>query len=591
MRFLNALWLILLSFASVTVLAQWPPDAAAIFADGIIWELVERDRQGTSPAYTNSTRTIRVYVAEEDDWQSFDFPEDIPSVYSLTMQSDGMIRIIARPDNDFWGMSDIRNFHERHFKPQNVILLDPATGTYTLAPTVCEGLVPQDPPGTDGSWVVTFRDNAYMDPMLCQTQTGEMREILPQGLGREASTGHSVSPRAFQAPDGETIVLIGYPPGQFKSDVYAYHLKGDTWTYLGQDMYDGVSPSVCDWVSNTQGLLCSSFHVSGRSTNTRYSKFDTTQPHSLELIFSAWGPETLIRTASPPQFIAFSSDDYSTELSGGGMLGEHSPCTITYYSAQWHIQRVVGYECVPLYQDDATSVLYYQRDNHVYFLSVDERESAESKLWQIDLSSPEASPKLLYTAEIEGILSSSRDGRYVVLLTHKNGVVNFPLWDVPTLCCIPPGRVFTIIDTQTAEVIHQSDAASIFTQSQVWWLDDRTMLTGSGARQITFYDDHIDIVIRQATPRTRPSEQEGYEYAHEYEYPRPVFSPDRRYQLRPDHTILDFRTFEDVSLFRSEALENYSVSSRWVEESNQLLVSIYSSENNEIVYYRVTLPD
>src|SRR5690606_22999897 len=108
----------------------------------------------------------------------------------------------------------------------------------------------QQPSGM-GDWSTAYFDDEDRIEYLCHSESGEQHDVLPVGLN-----GWEVYP----SPDKSWLVLIAQnwnEGGDF--DAYAYQPTDNQLVFLGRisRVMDDVA-YVCDWLTETQGLICRS---------------------------------------------------------------------------------------------------------------------------------------------------------------------------------------------------------------------------------------------------------------------------------------------------------------------------------------------
>ena len=408
----------------------WPPDPEMIFVEGVTFldlpeasvNLVESD---------DARRILRIYNANTDTWHEYPYPPGVESIWGTSLRADGLI--VVRLSFDYLSPDP---------RPADMLLLDPANGEYMPYPTVCEGRVLKAEPG-EGHWTIASEDEQH-DAVLCHSETGEQRAVLPASLTTER--------QVFSSPDGVWLVVTGSDwetNGDFQ--VFAYHLESDRMQPLGS-VSRGLdnAVSVCGWVSETQGLICSGDRYRSWPGKAYYA-FNVTLPNSLEQAF--WGWETsVLRVENPPRYLSMISQDFSVSFTGGSGP-EHLPCTLTLYDVSGVHHHEMGYECIPVIISQSAYAPYYRQGDSIFFLTKNSEEATVSSLHEYNVSRASGGYPI-FTGEIESILSVSPDSRYIVLLLDENGILDFT-WDIRYCCSERGGWRVAVLDWQTQNIVYE----------------------------------------------------------------------------------------------------------------------------------------
>lgn len=562
--------MLILLFASIAGIieaddeARWPPDPEVLFPQNLIWSEVE-PRHFT--AYGDITIEHMLEVRFSDGRVE---QYDLPDMMRVS-------EVVVRPDENV--LVFVEGVQQHH--PDLVFLLNTETGLYERLPTVCEDLVSQSQSGRDGEWVLVYRDEAFTDGILCHSRTGEMREGVPPYLYYPPSFNRPAYPELALSPNGESLVVVSVTDETGRQIVvYAYDLVSDTWTQLGNagDVPFADVVSTCGWVSDTKGLICAGFNISGRSINTNYYRFDLREPDTLELAFTGWGTETVTVFDNRQRYIAIRSENDSA-LRGAGLSSEAPPCTVTFYDARYYYQEKVGYECIPSFTDDYNRKLLHHQNDTLYFLSIDSPNVLTSNLQQIILTRPDPNIHLLLTGEIEAVLSIAPDTRHVVVLMDDNGSLDFPYQS--TICC--DGRdhwLVTIISAEEGRIVYQSPPVAVHTADQVWWLDAQTFIlitADSIIHRVVLHERGVDLAT---TSRYAIDRQQ-----------RDTRLISQRYWLFPDeYDVLDMLIFERLPILTPEALAMYDVSMHSLD-GDAVQVTIASKEGAGSVVYQISFDE
>ncbi len=550
----------------------WPPDPADIFAEGVSWTVYEEEPDPIPPVSAdNDTHVIRVYNTADDTWTTYPYPDNVSLAYDARLLPDGMIRL--RLNREPW---------ERPF-PGDVILLNPDTGVYSEPPTVCEGNVLQVP-AEAGEWMIPPYDWDDETPVICHSHTGELLSILPEGFYDWG---------VFPSPDDTQLVLIGkeYVENGRQFRVWAYTLESGQRIelgILGNGYLDGWA-SVCDWFSDTQGLLSTGDSFRDWPGGSYYA-FDVTQPDSVTRIARGWYGRTL-EVTDLPRLVALYSYEYAVAMFGS-RPPEHYPCTLTVHDTRWSATHEVGYECLPIVTDFLLQQLYYKQGSTIYFLTIDEENAAESNLYILDTNNPVPNFGRIFTAEIESILSVSPDGRYVVLLLGTDGVI-----DIRRIMATGERSdvQLLVLDVQHMDFVYLADTFAPYFEGAVTWLDDRTVVinTRGGRTRLQVDDDYIPVWIPPTVRRITFGEEGGYQAATislDDTSPRAWLdvmshSPNERYWLLRDQRLFDVMTFETLPVLRDGVANIYTIYMHWNDDDTlRVTVSMPDDRRQRVVY-------
>lgn len=544
------------------------PDPAEIFNEDVQWSLVEPPAPVVRSVRIDDERqVIQVTDINTDTQREYPFPPDVSSIYSAVKRPDGLI--VVRLNWEFG--SDPQ--------PSDVLLLDPNTGLYEPAPTVCNGQVLQAEPG-QGAWTIAYLDADYERPVLCNSEDGDQRDVLPSGR-----TDWWISP----SPNGNWLILAGD-----NSQVYAYSINDDQVIPLGA-VSDGIADhaaSVWDWVSDVQGLLCRPNDDRTWPGASCFS-FDVTQPNSIEYAFSDLRGGNVFRLDNPVRYGSVLSEDYSALITGS-QNPNHPPCTLTLYDAAGLRQHELGYECIPIILNREGRSPYYRQGNMLYYLTFDSPDSTVSTLRSYDIEF-EAGNNALFYGEIENILSVSPDNRYVVLLLDDNGMLE-SRWMGP--CCFEiQGWQIAILEAATSQIVYHSEPVGVYTADQAIWLDDTTLIISAAQEYELLRATEDGSVLSNRIPASlrRINLDNGVNVSmimgstdHHWPDLNWLSPGEWHYLLSEDNTVLDLRTYEPVPILRNDIPEKYTVRLTW-SRNGELEVHVSVGDNSSVTIYRVRL--
>lgn len=573
-QLIRAILPVIILTVGITVLAQ-PEEPVVnpqdIFAEGIIWTPAEADVSPPTAKVNFEKKMIEVF--DGNTWRSYPYPPDADSVSDAALRPDGIVEIVLE-------------FMEMKLDPlpEDVWLLDPQTGDYSRPPTVCEARVLTASPG---EWVTVYVDEERT--FLCHSGTGEMREIPLKEFDNW---------EVFSSPDGAYLVLIGRDWNSNGGDFVTFAYKVDTEEatplgYISRNLDNRVK--LCNWVSDTQGVLCSAdFYRSWPGSS--YYVFDVTQSDSLIHAFGGW-EEDIMWIDDPPRYVSLFSQNRSSSITGSSGP-DHISCTLSIYDAKQLINREVGYECLPIPLDYESAAPYYRHGDVIYYLTIEGPDATVSTLHFGDVKMNMFFS--IFTAEIETILSVSPDGRYVVLLLDDDRVFDF-IWNSPANnnCC-PEDEAYevAILDTQSNEFVYRSEPIGVYLTKQVAWLNEQSVVIAATrvfhSIRVSESDDTFDVMIPPSLRRVTVNDDSIVDVVIEtslsfdhYDFFSLNTSPDHRYSLRSDHTVIDLYNFEVIPLLCEGCEETFQGFTRWTPEGT-IEASIYGDYPYQ--YYYLTLP-
>jgi len=547
--------------------APWPPDPNTIFAEGVQWSIFDED-QDKSLIIEHEQGVIRVKDAATKMWRDYAFPEG-KEIHKATMQPDGRIRVS-------WSYEDTDS-------PDSTRLLNPGTGLYERPDTLCEGKVLQVP-DDQGQWVVLYHEGNYGDHFLCHSSTGEQREDLPTGF----MNWYVLETR----DDNRLIMAMG---GTSTYQVFVYHLSDSSLLLLGtvDNAYES-DLSVCDWLTDTRGLLCSKDRQHDYLP-TDYYEFDITQPDSLKEVFYAW-QDNLFTLKNPKRYFVI-EDQMFNGLKVGGLSGNEpfQPCKLLIYDATGLREHVLGNRCIPEidYVTDQTPSYSFFGGLHFYYLIKETDWATSATLYQYDIQQDMASEPL-FTEDIDRILASSPDDRYIVLILNGDGMFG---------CCIAPQQV-GILDTQTWDIVYRSEPMGIYAADQIIWLDDQTLvIVASAAIENMGASSEDGKWVTRVVPATlrrihlQDEKAVPVEITTDYTFSVSfdVFNVGSHYWLTQDNLLVDLNTFDRVPLIREAISPQYEVRTQWNwAKPYGIKINVYPRDDNESrkqMSYLVPLPN
>jgi hypothetical protein len=382
---------------------------------------------------------------------------------------------------------------------------------------------------------------------------------------------------------------VGYP-------VYAYHIDANELTYLGMLSGDtDTEISICDWVTDTQGLLCKSDRYR-YWPGVGYYSFDVSQADSLAFAFGGWH-EDIFRIEDPLRYVNLYSQQYSDSITGGE-YPDYPPCTLNIFDSSGLRQEELAYECIPMMIDSDVRSPYYRQGNIIYFLTTESADATFSTLHSYDVEL-EIGNNQLYSGEIESVLSASPDGQYIVMLVDDDGELNFPWQGIVPCCPTRGGWRVAILHQESHQIVYISEPIGVNAMNQVVWLDDSTVVIAStqeyehirandlgdvwivpsqpSLRRIAFGNTGVDVSITTQYGLTR-----GFLTLD--------VSPTGNYWLTDDNAVIDLRTFEQVPILRDDLPAEYSFFMRWLDDGD-LIAHVYVSEDyTEVSEYRIKIP-
>jgi hypothetical protein len=582
-RFLPTLLVLLV--VGFTGSAQSQPEDSelnpeAIFAEGIEWTVVEAPPPW--PVSRDSERQV-IRVLDGEVWREFPYPPGVEYIDRLVLQSDGLVYVKQ-------GTGDLPSFRSATAvdRAASVWLLDPNTGEYSRPPAVCDGLIVQAEEDEAGIWTVAFH-SLEEDPFLCHSGTGEMRDVLPEGLG-----GWSV----FQSEDASHVIMTARDWNDSRDfRVFGYSVAEDVTTDLGS-----IDPNLdsvlylCNWLTATKGVLC--LHDPRREwPATLYYAFDVTQPDSITFAFPSWHDNTM-SIEDPPRYVSMFAQSYAAEITGSR---SDTPCTITVLDAEQLFELEVGHDCLPTLLNSRSYAPFLRHEDTLYFLAVERADSTTSTLQSYDMRTL-AHISQIAGGELETILSVSPDGQYVVVLTNDNFSLDFPTYLRPFCCPESDPRQILIFNTNWSysAPVYRSEPVGIFGASQVVWLDERTVVIATIAQEEMFRiweGDGILDNIASSLRRITFNEDFGITTVIDTRYglTEAVMtedrlaletSPNNRYWLRGDHTVLRLHDFQLITLLQEGVQERYRIQTQWLENGD-LEVRVANTQTTR--HFRITL--
>jgi hypothetical protein len=502
----------------------------------------------------------------------YPFPIKGPEIMKAELQEESRILVTTR-----YARSDSR---------LAFFLLDPKTGLYqhTYVPTVCEGRVLQAAPG-EGAWTIVDRRNYYRseDMFLCQTETGQMRQ--PKGINLEDMG-------LLATPNPNRILMQQYNTTDYP--MFMYDAEQDLVVSLGtvsRQLDNEVS--ICDWFTDTKGILCTEDGYGRDYIGRGYYEFDMMQENSIQPLFMGWSG-TISSLSNPKRYFSVYDAQYTGHQIGTAI--DSYACVLSIYDAAGLRDHFLGNVCIPRLTWQYGSSLFFWHGDHLYYLTTKAQQKASS-LHYYDLETDQISEPLL-SGEVESIISVSPDERYIALVLDDNGRLDFA-WD-SEYCCANP-MPLGILDTQTGDIVYRSEPMGIYYASQVQWIDDATAIVAVSESYRSSRYDRESLETPASTRRINLGETDVTEsittdYHCEYEvmgYPSNLagtLSPDNHYCIADSRFLLDLETFEDIPIMNAAALDAYRVSLGW--DTDGILTATVTTHDNweRSITYLVTLP-
>jgi hypothetical protein len=267
-------------------------DEAVIFADGVT--VIER-----LPVlnFDNEARELYYYDVDSEQWQTHDYPSDLPTIRSIEHRSDGTSLIYTEDSYTF--NSDVN--------PEYVWLFEPVAEQFSRPDSQC-GRVKAE--FGHGQWVLMREEQADRF-YFCHTETGATTSILSSEIGELCE--HSMNDALFStlysnSPDREWVVFTDcnqtYTPSDFGYRIYAYHPQTETYRVLG-DTAQFESIEFTRWLDDTTLI------IHGDTLGTQHDRYfylaDVTQDNSLTLVAEQYVTHPQYFT-DPSRFIWFGWD-------------------------------------------------------------------------------------------------------------------------------------------------------------------------------------------------------------------------------------------------------------------------------------------
>ena len=558
--------------------APWPPDPDAIFAEGV--EVVEAQimeenprRRNEFPYVDNAARMIYIYDEATTAWLEYPYAEDIEAIYGIRERSDGtyVIRIAELSPEEF-----------NQFPAASVSLIfNPATREFSPPEAVCDDQIRTLPGETQWRFYVNPADE---QTYLCSTETGELEGPLPDELTWSNDLDAGGQPPRL-SPDGRWAAFFGYGSERGYL-VYGYEFTTDTLNELGViDARLDHTIGIGQWVSNTQGAaykLSNWVYIPGL-----YYAFDVTRPGSLEFALAGWPnfDEGRLRYEDV-------TSSYRLIRTTGSVPQVYVPCALTVYDSAGIRQYPFGYHCIPIAGDLDNCSDALRMENGYLYLRQDEGNSAFSNLVYFDLQTERFAEIL--TGEIERILSTSPDGRYIALVTDTNGNL-----DLATQCGdrwygLGDARI-AVFDREIQTFIYSPETAG-FAGNKVIWYDSSAFLVYISDSIQTFQVEGSDSItanafsdsVRLVTIRSDNTVHASTIYARNI--PESLWpSPDQRHVIA-EYSVIDFQSGSIVPVLQDNAPRNYRIRLFWAEDG-ALSASVRPDFNdNRVARFTLRLP-
>lgn len=567
MRYIITIFI--LSLLTVILVAQTTTDNVldpeVIFVEGLDAILQDAD-SSNPPRIDYEGRILLVFDPINLTMEEFPLPEYIDRIIGIDTFDNEMVLIMAQDISD-----------------ENILVqFERSREVYNLPPTICAWNILQAEVG-QGQWHVAYPDDEYANAILCNSETGEIRDILPND--------HYFSQTAY-SPDGRYMVLIGQlARGIGGYGMYSWQVGSDILINIGGVGIFDSSVVICGWFNNTQGMICNnSIHT---YAGFIYFQFDVTQAYSSEQVIRAWNG-TVERLEHPVRFVSLYSQAYRNDITGS--RSEHLPCSVTIVDADGIFNQEIGYDCLTIGVTELNKSLFYRRGDWVYFLSIDEENPDYSRLSRFNIETKSDSSTIIYVAEIEGIVGVSPNNNYAVILLDDNNEIDFQF--VSNSCCSDELNYrVAIVRIDTGEILYASEPMGTYAISQVVWINDETVLiqaqsslisithpessepildyVPSTIRYITIQGSNVEVTIRNNRGLTSL-----FNDARDIE--------QNRYRLTDENILIDLCSLTYIPILQEDIPEDYTV---WLyfAETNLMVSVRYENDYPIWLQYQIVL--
>jgi hypothetical protein len=471
----------------------------------------------------------------------------------------------------------------------------PPTETPYVEPTynpdylwVCDGVLSAWALG-EGPWVAVYPvQNDTRQGYLCNIEADEQRHALPPN-----ESGYD-DWDVYTTPDKTKLLLgLGF-------EFFAYDLEDDSYIKLGDAMvYSESDMLLCRWITDTLGVLCSRERQGRPYFPEEYFVFDITQPNSIMPAFKGWENDVFYDDELKRN-VSLYGDMYEKGFAGGPP-GQHTACHVTVYDAQGLREKELGYDCLPVFDED-TATPFYRYGDYLYYILVDEDEMRRTSLYRYSLVD-ETITEIIDDFEVKNIIAVSPDEQYIVILTDTD--LNRFVFEarMGASCCSMQDYSWqiAIFEIQTGDLAYKSDDLGIYTPNQLIWVDDTTLILGAQMSAVDLPVNgsliKLESIWRIELPRKTDSAAR--------QFVKILTISDSSLDLPSPHgiygfgiyegfgayerTLIDLRTFDVVPLLQSPPWP-YDLEFEW-QSDHALLVRVAPRDDDQpSITYRVILP-
>jgi hypothetical protein len=463
---------LLILFVTSIVQAQdvppWPPDPAAIFADGVEVVSVEMLDNVQPSAINKPFMDVEGRAVVMPDGRVFPWLEEFPFA---SFYIDPGVNV-----NDYLYIAESRH-------PQGEIdtvwQLDKNTGVYSAlesskADTVC-GPISLDFIKEKWVWLESRQ--------YCEMATGKKTIPLSEDFIRLTDIYSQIT-RPIPTPDGQMLLILGK---QADSDAeliaYRYDMADDSFEAVGT-FTQGKFVGFEDWAGDRVAVL----DTYGNRSGDVYPEFYGYVAIDLEKgDIRQWS--AFVSPIAPSTWITYHTDGTPTitrrEPINAEMLD--ASCRVTRDDILAH--TTLSYEfpsaCYPEYS--------VQNDDYYREISSDQTQST---VFKVNRSTGERAD--LYRGEIEGVVWVSPAEGYAALVLDNNGVINHP-GHIQNTDTSTSDAQLALINLQTGDILYIIPADTEFTNT--WtpsvraFPDNRLELVTLGAEENTLIEFNEGTVL------------------------------------------------------------------------------------------------
>jgi hypothetical protein len=554
----NKRWLILLmcglSLIILPTRAQtdYPPvlNPADFLADGV--ELIE-----TLPIFITAypTHTMYYFDPAKSTWSAYPNPSENTTI--------GSYEILPRTDGTYL----FEDFPRTRFL-DGVWIFNPVAEQFSHPEMACGVL--QDLSG-ESEWI-PYQPEANGEYYLCNTETGELGEILPISQDEHACLqAIGDDPMFFTSPDGQWVLFSICKESQIM--FYGYEVTTKRISHLGTTSYFGEQIKA-EWFTNTRIVI----HLDQYQGNPdRYTLFvaDSNQLDSLVEVFSQ-RYQPLVYRDNPPSY-EFVELEYGAR---GGPVPEseleahlNQTCGLQVYNLE--TRQKVTYPYIEGVCETGIVIPDDTGDRLARSLNYDQNSKIPSATL-IRFNPETGSREELWTGEIQWIDKISPDGRYVLLAVVDAervlpyvGLIESELGsDAPQLA---------LFDLQVEEIIHtrqvERQTVSSF-ELPVYWLSENTFFIHNWEDPYFLYMGGNIVQIRDGKLNETEIITDGW------------FSPDNsRVPIRTDDLqkieILDIFSGETTPLIKS--LDTYNTFGIQWRDNEHIVITVIERKGEEFI--------